>query len=199
MTSVMSAIPSVHASMLSLCDAMDLMHNNFLQRTCRGVLCDYRFLEAPGSHEKHHAYRYGLLIHTAEVTAIAVQSARIFPQVDYNVLVTAAIFHDFNKIFDYTIDDTGKIEKTRYRYLVRHLAGSHATFLQSVANATEDQVSRETVMMIEHAMLAHHGRFEWGSPVEPQTLEAHLLHNADVLSYKYGAKTISDPPLITLK
>ena len=173
-------IPSVAKAMSFLTKTIERIENTLLRNTCRGVLYDHRFLTAPGSHEKHHAYRYGLLIHTAEVTSIAAHSAISFPQVDYDVLLTAAILHDFNKIFDYTIDDEGKIEKTRYRALVRHLAGSHAMFLQSVGNATEDQISRETVMMIEHAMLAHHGRFEWGSPVEPQTLEAYLLHNADV-------------------
>lgn len=189
-------IPAVMKAMAFLSTAIEGIENPLLRNTCRGVLCDPRFVNAPGSHEKHHAYRHGLLIHTAEVTSMALQSALAFPEADYDVLVTAAVFHDFNKIFDYTIDAAGKIEKTRYRYLVRHLAGSHATFLQSVANASEDQLSRETVMMIEHAMLAHHGRFEWGSPVEPQTLEAHLLHNADVLSYKFGAKTLEADPLV---
>ena len=33
----------------------------------------------------------------------------------------------------------------------------------------------------------HHGLREWGSPVEPQTLEALLLHQADLLSAQYGA------------
>ena len=32
-----------------------------------------------------------------------------------------------------------------------------------------------------HALLAHHGRLEYGSPVVPQTLEAMVLHSADKL------------------
>jgi 3'-5' exoribonuclease len=31
-----------------------------------------------------------------------------------------------------------------------------------------------------HALIAHHGRLEFGSPVVPATLEAALLHQADV-------------------
>ena len=30
-----------------------------------------------------------------------------------------------------------------------------------------------------HLMLSHHGRLEWGSPMEPVLLEACLLHHAD--------------------
>jgi 3'-5' exoribonuclease len=32
---------------------------------------------------------------------------------------------------------------------------------------------------ILHLILSHHGRREWGVPVEPKTKEAELLHNAD--------------------
>jgi 3'-5' exoribonuclease len=36
-------------------------------------------------------------------------------------------------------------------------------------------------------MLAHHGRKEWGSPVEPATNEAWILHAADMMSSREGA------------
>jgi 23S rRNA maturation-related 3'-5' exoribonuclease YhaM len=39
---------------------------------------------------------------------------------------------------------------------------------------------------VVHCLLSHHGRREWGSPVEPQTLEALLLHQADMASAKFG-------------
>jgi 3'-5' exoribonuclease len=38
-----------------------------------------------------------------------------------------------------------------------------------------------------HCILSHHGRKDWGSPVEPATLEALVLHQADMLSAKFGA------------
>jgi 23S rRNA maturation-related 3'-5' exoribonuclease YhaM len=37
-----------------------------------------------------------------------------------------------------------------------------------------------------HCMLSHHGRREWGSPVEPVTPEAYILHVADMLSSREG-------------
>jgi hypothetical protein len=48
-------------------------------------------------------------------------------------------------------------------------------------------VPQRTVMSVEHAILAHHGWKEWGSPVEPQTVEVQILHFADMLSCQYGA------------
>ena len=72
--------------------------------------------------------------------------------------------------------------KTPYRNLVRHVAGSHAEFIRLTAYLSDDHLSPEKKMKIEHAMLAHHGRKEWGSPVEPATAEAFILHAADMMS-----------------
>ena len=37
---------------------------------------------------------------------------------------------------------------------------------------------------LQHLILSHHGHREWGSPVEPSTPEAVLLHQADMMAYK---------------
>ena len=39
-------------------------------------------------------------------------------------------------------------------------------------------------MLLEHAVLSHHGELEWGAPKRPSTLEALLLHHADNLDAK---------------
>lgn len=33
--------------------------------------------------------------------------------------------------------------------------------------------------MLQHIILSHHGRLEWGSPVEPTTIEAIIVHHVD--------------------
>src|SRR5690606_9342382 len=37
----------------------------------------------------------------------------------------------------------------------------------------------EIMMRLEHIILSHHGKLEWGSPVTPQTIEANIVHFAD--------------------
>ncbi|GAG05854.1 unnamed protein product, partial [marine sediment metagenome] len=39
---------------------------------------------------------------------------------------------------------------------------------------------RETLLLIEHILVSHHGLKEWASPVEPKTPEAQILHLADL-------------------
>jgi 3'-5' exoribonuclease len=155
-----------------------------LRVACNYVLDHPRFSTHCGSTDKHHSYPGGLVVHTCEVASYALHMAQMFPDADQDAVLTAAIFHDFMKVEDY-----GKLPRepgffnTSYRDLVRHVAGSHAEFMRLIHGC---DVPAITVLKIEHAILAHHGRKEWGSPIEPQTLEAHILHYADMLSVKYG-------------
>ena len=164
------------------------------QRMCNDLLDHSKFLTAPGSAGEHHAYEGGLAIHTFEVTYYAGQMAEMFPDCDLDVVLTAAVFHDFMKIHEYEFINIPatkgtcqytEIEKTPYRNLVRHVAGSHAEFVRRMEKHRH-MFSEERYMNIEHTILAHHGRKECGSPIEPQTVEAYILHYADMYSVKFG-------------
>jgi len=151
-----------------------IVNSKILRRLNNIVLSDIRFQNAPGGSEHHHNYKYGLVIHVNEVMN------NVFSMTD-NVppdeLITAVIWHDYMKIKDYEMDGE-KILKTPYRKLINHVAGSALDFhLQAHGEIPDEQLER-----IEHLLLSHHGRREWGSPVEPQTAEAYILHTADMMS-----------------
>jgi len=167
---------------------------------CNVVLDDPRFLRGYGAavdgEHAHHAYKGGLVTHTLEVVKIARRMATdsTYPADVFNnpaphvsifksggantaILTVAGIWHDYAKVCDYDCD--GK--KTEYRKFIRHVAGSYFEFEKhAVAVPVGDR------MRIGHCILAHHGRREFGSPVEPQTIEAQMLHYADMLSMLYG-------------
>jgi 3'-5' exoribonuclease len=44
--------------------------------------------------------------------------------------------------------------------------------------------SVEELDLLQHLVLSHHGKLEFGAPVEPMTLEAELLHHVDDASAK---------------
>jgi 3'-5' exoribonuclease len=176
-----------------------------LEDACNKVIYNPKFYTQVGSAGEHHAYPGGLIIHTAEVTDYAVKMSTMFEEADEDVIITAAIYHDFMKINEYEIrqsstpdslvfDAFGKpatyIAKTDYRNLVRHVAGSHAAFLMEIQHK---DVYPDVVLGIEHAILAHHGRKEWGSPIEPQTVEARIVHDADTFSVKFGQGARNKP------
>jgi 3'-5' exoribonuclease len=134
-----------------------------------------------GTPHAHHAYPGGLVVHTAEVleNALRMANSEANQHADQNVITTAVVFHDVMKIAD--SDSEGK--KTEYTKLIYHIAGSCIKF---ACWADDINLQEELVTKISHAILAHHGRKEWGSPVEPETIEALIVHQADLLSCRYG-------------
>jgi 3'-5' exoribonuclease len=147
---------------------------------CKTVLDDERFLlgrASAGHHPGPHQERGGLAIHTWEVAKAAVELAgedKHLAQLAY----VAAVFHDYGKIHEYGVTD-GKVVKMPFASRMGHIVWSWAVFIESARLHGMDEVDREEV---GHAILAHHGRREWGSPVEPQTRLAHIIHTADMLS-----------------
>jgi len=70
------------------------------------------------------------------------------------------------------------ITKKTYRKRINHVAGSAMEFHRHAYGVLDT----EELEQIEHLLLSHHGRKEWGSPVEPATAEAFILHAADMMS-----------------
>lgn len=189
---------AVHEAMMELRGYISELPEPF-RTICEDLITDFRFAETYGSAGMHHAYPGGLAIHVYEVLKGALALAEEYPEADKVVLTVAAIFHDSMKMREYdpSVKGEGKYSdgtpvlfgKTKYSKLVRHVAGSHAAFMCALACYDPDTFPEnweDTVMKIEHCILAHHGRKEWGSPVEPQIVEAQILHFADMLSYEYG-------------
>ena len=157
--------------------AIDELPKN-LYGLCYEVIADSRFTTSPGGSEHHHNYKGGLIQHTAEVMNNAIS---LGTEVSQDVLRTAVIFHDFCKTKDYGLTPDGKVTKRSYRNLINHVSGSAAEFYHRACVARLDEVMIEKIM---HCLLSHHGRREWGSPVEPLTAEAFILHAADMMSAK---------------
>jgi 3'-5' exoribonuclease len=168
--------------------------NSPLRDTCYAVIDDHRFSVAPASLSYHHAYTGGLAEHTLEVLRYLNAQTVVFPNVNTDVLITAAVWHDYMKVREYVPWAPSGFEipvpqpewmcaTDGFGKKIGHISAGAALFCTT---AGERGVSRDTAEKVVHCILAHHGRREWGSPVEPQTLEALLLHQADMLSAKFG-------------
>jgi len=171
-------------------DALDYMYKcvrhlpSKLQTICNKILKNEDFLKGYGAsvgEYGHHAYPGGLVVHTAEVLELALRMAEnvCTKKADTHIITTAVIFHDWSKTCDY--DKEGK--KMPFAKLINHVSGSYGVF---ICMATDVNLDEYLYINIGHCILAHHGRKEWGSPVEPQTIEAEIIHYADKLSAGYG-------------
>jgi len=143
---------------------------------CQAVVNDERFQIAPGGSEHHHNYKHGLIQHVREVMRNAEQLSYGRPS---DVLITSIIFHDYMKTRDYSIAEDGSVIKKQYRKLINHVSGSFGEFYYQ---AKTQGLLEEFIDEVSHCLLSHHGRREWGSPVEPLTADAFILHTADMMS-----------------
>jgi 3'-5' exoribonuclease len=139
------------------------------------------FRLAPAAKLNHHAYLGGLLEHTLSVVGLCdLITEHYGAAVDRDLLVTAALLHDIGKVreigaragFPYT--DEGK------------LLGHIIIGMQMVADAARQvpQLDPGRLLLLQHLVASHQGRFEWQSPREPRTIEALILHYADDLDAK---------------
>jgi 3'-5' exoribonuclease len=137
----------------------------------------------PASRKFHHNFELGYIMHIAELLDLALSFKKsgqtpFGREMDWDVILTAIFLHDIGKLEAYEKTDDGyKYSKTAE--LIDHLSDSHVTFCILAAKFELDKGIREKV---EHCILSHHGRQEWGSPIEPKTPEAWFLHLVDMIS-----------------
>lgn len=134
----------------------------------------------PGARSIHHAYRGGLLEHVLTVSRICRFLGGMYEgmqpgAVDRDLLLAGAILHDMGKIEE--IDPDQVTTYTAYGTLVGHILLGR-DIVRDCAAGMEDLDPRD-LLLIEHLIVSHQGRKEWGAPQEPRTVEAVILHYAD--------------------
>ena len=137
------------------------------------------FMKVPAALKRHHAYLGGLLEHTAGVTALCQAAAEYYPLVNRDLLLTGALLHDIGKTRTYKM---GKgFDGTDEGKLIGHLVLGVEMVERAFSQISLSQTGPLTQLQnnLLHLLVSHHGIMEWGSPIEPLTLEACILHHAD--------------------
>jgi 3'-5' exoribonuclease len=137
------------------------------------------FREAPAAKTMHHAWIGGLLEHVVSLLGICDLTARHY-QIHRDLLLTGAILHDIGKLqelrwgtsFDYTIEGQ----------LLGHITIGVALIDRKIAAIPDFPPSLR--VLVEHVVLSHHGKYEYGSPKLPMIPEAVLLHYLDDMDAK---------------
>ena len=140
------------------------------------------FERAPASINGHHGKLGGLLLHVWEVTYIARSIAKAM-RADTDLVVAGALLHDIGKVEAYSVSWEG-FTRTPCGYLIEHVVLGCLMLERRLAAAGEPLCSDDQLLELQHLILSHHGKLEFGSPVRPLTAEAEILNRADEASAK---------------
>ncbi|AHY47049.1 HDIG: uncharacterized domain HDIG [Rubrobacter radiotolerans] len=150
------------------------------------------FCEAPAAKTMHHARVGGLLEHSLQCVRAAKALARLYP-VNEDLLVFGAIFHDIGKVRELSWEKGGFAYTTEGRLLGHVVLGERivSSYVEGLPEFPE-----ELAVEVSHLLLSHQGETQYGSPEEPKTLEAILLHFVDNLDarvemYRESTKNVS--------
>ena len=166
-----------------VCETVDAMESLYLQRVGRWVLQNFEkeFRRAAAAFGMHHARRGGLLEHTAGMLRAAKALAPLYPEVTPDLLFAGVILHDVGKVVESDYAERGFVAR---RCMTGELSGHIVSGMLLVSEgwlAVNPCMELDLRDHLIHLIASHHGCNEWGSPVEPKTPEALLLHQIDMI------------------
>lgn len=139
---------------------------------------DAPFFSFPAAKTNHHAFEGGLAFHTVSILRLAKSVSKQYEQIDKSLLFAGAILHDLGK----TIELSGPVGTT---YTVPgNLLGHIVLIDEEIVKAAQElkiDTNSESMIILRHMIISHHGLKEYGSPIEPHMLEAVVLHALDDL------------------
>ena len=141
-----------------------------------------KFSFAPAAKLWHHCYIGGLAEHTLNIVYLCQAIAKIYPQLDKDLLIAGALLHDIGKIDTYSLGNF--FEYTDEGRLLGHIIIGDGLICNKIARLRDFPVEKKK--LIRHLVLSHQGTYEQASPVLPQTLEANVLYIADLLDSRVG-------------
>ncbi|PLR86674.1 MULTISPECIES: 3'-5' exoribonuclease YhaM [Bacillus] len=157
------------------------MKNPNIQRVTRHLLKKHQqaFLEFPAATKNHHEFVSGLAYHVVSMLDLAKMISGLYPSLDKDLLYAGVILHDLGKV----IELSGPISTV---YTIEGNLLGHITIMVNEIGKAADElgISGEEVLILQHLILSHHGKAEWGSPKAPLIKEAEILHHIDNLDAK---------------
>lgn len=147
----------------------------------------------PAAERIHHAFHGGLAFHILSMCEIANTVIHIYPdKINKDLLISGIILHDLGKTKEFHYEGY-TVEYDTEAQLIGHVIYAPLWVQQSVIKyierlkKEEKRYTKEERLIVDklmHLILSHHGKKEWGAPVEPRILEAFILHHIDLLDAK---------------
>jgi len=138
-----------------------------------------RYRKAPAAKQIHHAWLGGLLEHVLSLCQLSRYAAQHY-RADLDLLLTGAVLHDVGKIYELSYDRS--FGYTAEGQLLGHMVIGLRIVADKLAHLPDFPTPLRT--LVEHLIISHHGKYEFGSPKLPQFPEALLFHYLDDMDSK---------------
>ena len=143
------------------------------------------FKQAPAARTNHHAHLGGLLEHTLGLLELAVAVLPRYPDVSADLVLVGTFLHDAGKTVELSYETS--FAYTNQGQLIGHIVQT-AIWIDAKAREIEAETGQpfpaDLLSTLQHIIVAHHGRYEYGSPKLPATAEAIMVHYLDNLDAK---------------
>lgn len=143
-----------------------------------------KLLIFPAASKNHHDYASGLLDHVVSMLRLSQAICDLYPTLNRDLMYAGIILHDIGKV----IELTGPVG-TAYT-IEGNLLGHITIMVNEIGQAAKELgIEGEEVMLLQHLVLSHHGKEEWGSPKKPMIQEAEIIHYIDNIDAKMNMLT----------
>src|SRR5260370_9943423 len=132
-------------------------------------------------------YIGGLIEHVISICGMARRVAGHYPELDVDLLLTAAILHDIGKLEELCYERA--IGYTTPGQLLGHIVMELETVTRAIDKIPGFPAPLKTV--VQHLLISPHGQYEFGSPKLPMLREAIVVHYLDDLDSNHAAVLVS--------
>ena len=187
---ISSLIPTepidVEGTYKDILELVYFMTNPILKKATLGLLGEFgdSLKIVSAAKRMHHYKRSGLLRHVKEMLDLALFVQKIYPTANKDLLIAGIIYHDIMKVEEYQYSNGLAEDFSKKGFLFGHIFLGAELPKKYVS---DEEAASEEIEMLQHIILSHHGKLEWGSPVEPATIEAVIVHYVDNLDAKVYA------------
>lgn len=165
------------------------MKHPYLKQLAESFFADADFAKRFQFHSAaksvHHGFVGGLLEHTLHVTQICDFFSKLYPMLNRDLLLTAAMFHDIGKTKE--LSAFPENDYTDDGQLLGHIIIGSQMVKERIDTMPGFPKKLESELI--HCILAHHGELEYGSPKKPALIEAMALNLADNADAKMETMT----------
>ncbi|MDR3198020.1 MAG: HD domain-containing protein [Planctomycetaceae bacterium] len=158
-----------------------------------------RFCRAPAGIKLHHAYPGGLLEHSVQMMEVVECITNLYTWINRDLLLVGAFLHDIGKTVELSF--SGETFYSDQGQMLGHSFLGIEILSEKIKETEKncgEPFNTETMMILKHLLLSHHGAYENQSAKLPMTLEAVALYLIDSFDSKlaeFRKYIIEDPNL----